>query len=146
MYRKSKMLFGILESWSKVKRCILSLQNINFYIFAVLLCLVFTGGPDVSFRCAVSLQEGPAHRTQLDSTICSSTRHWHREEIYRSGGSNPLQTEPAGVHWPQICGWAAIGLIFSHNFSVTDNRPRINQEMHWRVWSSDRDRCASYIK
>ncbi len=50
----------------------------------------------------------------------------------------------------QVCGRAAvcrlISVLFSHVFSVTDNRPRINQEMHWRVWSSDRDRCASYIK
>lgn len=93
----------------------------QIHIFAVLLCLVFTGGPDVSFRCAVSLQEGPPHRTQLDSAICSSTRHWHREEIYHSGGSNPLQTEPAGVDWPQISGRAAVGLIsvtFSHIFSL----------------------------
>lgn len=118
----------------------------QIHIFAVLLCLVFTGCLDVSFRCAVSLQEGPAHRTQLDSTVCSSTRHWHREEIYHSGGSNPLQTEPAGVDWPQISCRSHIWHVLSHLLSVTDNRPRINQEMHWRVWCSDRDRCASYIK
>lgn len=49
-------------------------------------------------------------------------------------------------HHPRTCERAHIYNMFLCLLPVTGNRSRINPEMHWRVWSSDRDRSVYYIK